>query len=128
MSDDPKSQLRALALDIGFHDLRVTTPAAIGAAGGRLRDFLAAGRHGDMDWLARNADRRADPAVLWPDVRSIVMLGISYAPPGDPLAALAKRSHGAISCYAQGKDYHDLVKRGLIRLRRPPAPSHAVPT
>ena len=116
MSDDPKSQLRALALDIGFHDLRVTTPAAIGAAGGRLRDFLAAGRHGDMDWLARNADRRADPAMLWSDVRSIVMLAMSYAPLGDPLAALEKRSHGAISCYAQGKDYHDIVKRGLIRL------------
>ncbi len=118
MSGALKAELSALARAEGFHDLRVTTPAAIGAAGERLRAFLAEGRHGDMEWMARNADRRGDPAALWPNVRSILMLSISYAPDHDPLAVLAERSRGAVSCYAQGRDYHDLVKRGLIVVAR----------
>ena len=113
-----KAELAALARAQGFHDLRVTSPQAIGAAGERLRAFLADGRHGDMDWMDRNCDRRADPQMLWPDVRSILMLGMSYAPRSDPLAALSEPTRGAISCYAHGKDYHDLVKRGLIVVAR----------
>ena len=113
-----KLELQALAREFGFHDLRVTTPDRIGDAGDRLRQFLADSRHGDMAWMARNADRRADPMVLWPDVRSILMLGASYAPASDPMAKLAERSCGAISCYAQGRDYHDVIKRGLIVVAR----------
>jgi epoxyqueuosine reductase len=113
-----ETELAALARAQGFHDLRITTPDRIGAAGERLRAFLADGRHGDMDWMARNAERRADPKVLWTDVRSILMLGISYAPEADPLAILQQKNRGAISCYAQGKDYHDIVKRGLIVVAR----------
>ncbi len=118
MSAALKFELAALARANGFHDLRVTTPGAIGAAGEQLRAYLADGRHGDMDWMERNAERRADPKVLWPDVRSILVLGMSYAPEGDPLAVLSEPERGAISCYAQGKDYHDLVKRGLIVVAR----------
>jgi epoxyqueuosine reductase len=71
-----------------------------------------------MDWMKRNAEKRADPKVLWRDVRSILMAGMSYAPAGDPLAALEDASRGAISCYAQGKDYHDVLKTKLIQLAR----------
>lgn len=118
MTADLKSELATLARAQGFHDLRVTTPDAIGPAGERLRRFLALQRHGGMDWMARNADRRAAPAALWPEALSILMLGYSYAPAVDPLAILAQPSSGAISCYAQGKDYHDVVKRGLIVVAR----------
>ena len=113
-----KHELKAEAQLLGFHDLRVTTPDAIGEAGARLRQYLDDGRHGDMDWMERNAERRADPRALWPQVRSILMLGASYAPGTDPLAKLAHAGRGAISCYAQGRDYHDVVKRGLIVLAR----------
>ncbi len=118
MKTSLKGDLAALARSQGFHDLRVTTPDAIGPAGERLHRFLAADRHGDMEWMERNADRRAAPATLWPEARSVLMLGYSYAPASDPLAILGQPSRGAISCYAQGKDYHDVVKRGLIVVAR----------
>jgi epoxyqueuosine reductase len=113
-----KAELTDLATKLGFADLRFTTPDGIGPAGERLRAFLAEARHGDMDWMARNAGRRADPKALWQDVRTILMAGMSYAPEGDPLAALAEPSRGVISCYAQGKDYHDVLKSKLIELAR----------
>jgi len=113
-----KSELETLAAAQGFSGMRVTTPDAIGPAGERLAEFIAQGRHGDMDWMERHADRRASPAALWPQARSVIMLAMSYAPAGDPLAILSEPSRGAISCYAQGKDYHDIVKRGLIVVAR----------
>jgi epoxyqueuosine reductase len=113
-----EAELRALARGLGFHSLGVTTPEAIGQAGSRLHRFLADGHHGDMDWMERNAARRADPSEMWPPVRSVIMLGMSYAPESDPMIALDEPHRGAISCYAQGKDYHDLVKRGLIVVAR----------
>src|SRR5262249_51169765 len=69
-----------------------------------------------MAWLERNADRRRDPRGLWPDVASVIMLGMSYAPESDPLEALADRSRGVVSCYAQGADYHDVIRSGLKRV------------
>jgi epoxyqueuosine reductase len=71
-----------------------------------------------MDWLAATAERRGDPQVLWPEVRAIVMLGVNYGPPGDPLAILAARERGAISVYARGDDYHDVIKKRLKALAR----------
>ncbi len=68
--------------------------------------------------MARNAGRRGDPRVMWPDVRSIVMVGVNYAPPGDPLAILKQRLRGAISVYAQGDDYHEVIKPRLKELGR----------
>jgi epoxyqueuosine reductase len=101
----------------GFDAARVTTAAGIRRdMGERLADFLEEGRHGDMAWMATTAERRRHPLELWPQARSIVMLGMSYAPATDPLEALAERSHGVISCYAQGKDYHDVVRSGLKRV------------
>jgi epoxyqueuosine reductase len=75
--------------------------------------FIAQGRHGDMGWLAANAERRKDPHVLWPEARSIIMLGLSYAPTRDPLEALQDLSRTTISVYAQGLDYHDVIKAKL---------------
>jgi epoxyqueuosine reductase len=71
-----------------------------------------------MDWLAQNPERRMDPRVLWPGVRSIVMLGVNYGPEENPLDALAKRTRGTISAYAQGDDYHDVIKKRLKALAR----------
>ena len=83
-----------------------------------MQEFLAAGAHGDMTWMAANAARRGDPRVLWSDVRSILMLGVNYCPDSDPLAALRERNRGAISVYAQGDDYHDLIKSRLKQIGR----------
>jgi epoxyqueuosine reductase len=96
----------------------VARPDAVPHIAERLQAFLADGAHGDMDWLARNAKRRGDPRVMWPDVRSVVMVGLNYGPDGDPLAILKARGHGAISVYAQADDYHDIIKPRLKALGR----------
>jgi epoxyqueuosine reductase len=96
----------------------VARPDALPDAPARLKEFLDAGAQGDMDWLAENADRRADPRALWPAVRSIIMLGVNYGPDDDPLAILKRRTHGAISVYARGDDYHDAIKARLKSLGR----------
>ena len=111
IKDAIRAKARALQFDaIGFAD------PDIDDAGQRLGEFLAAGRQGDMDWLEAKRDRRADPRTLWPEVRSIVMLGLNYGPAGDPLAPLARRERGTISVYAQGRDYHDVLKGRLKQL------------
>jgi epoxyqueuosine reductase len=96
----------------------VVRPDAIPLAAPRLREFLAAGAHGDMGWMAANGDRRSDPRALWSEVRSILMLGMNYGPVGDPLAILNEPTSGAISVYAQGDDYHDLIKSRLKEIGR----------
>jgi epoxyqueuosine reductase len=96
----------------------VTRPDTIGQAKPYFERFIAEGQHGDMDWLAATAGRRTDPQVLWPDVRAVVMLGMNYGPDGDPLAILRRRDRGAISVYAQGDDYHDLIKPRLKAVAR----------
>jgi epoxyqueuosine reductase len=101
---------------LGFDAVRVTSPQSTAAAGARFEEFIEAGRHGDMGWLATHAERRRSPTALWPDVRSIVMLGMSYAPETNPLDALDQTTHGVISVYAQGKDYHDILKGKLKQL------------
>ena len=112
-----KRLVLAEARAAGFAAARVTAPSAVGnALAERLAEFLREGRHGDMGWMATTAARRRHPLALWPQVRSIVMLGMSYAPEEDPLAVLAERSRAAISCYAQSRDYHDVVRAGLKRV------------
>jgi epoxyqueuosine reductase len=96
----------------------VTRPDAIGPAKDALARFLADGHHGDMDWLAAAPERRGDPRTLWPDVRAIVMLGVNYGPARDPRAILNEPARGAISVYAQGDDYHDVIKPRLKALAR----------
>jgi epoxyqueuosine reductase len=102
----------------GFDAIGITRPDAIPEAGPRLRQFLAEGGHGDMDWLARNPERRGDPQIFWSQVRSVIMLGVNYAGPHDPLAILQQRDRGAISIFAQRSDYHDVIKQRLKALAR----------
>jgi epoxyqueuosine reductase len=113
-----KAALAGEAVALGFDCVGVTEPDAIADAAKHFRTFLEAGAHGDMDWLAAHPERRADPRVLWPSVRSVIMLGVNYGPDENPLAILEQRTSGAISVYAQGDDYHDLVKKRLKALAR----------
>ncbi len=83
-----------------------------------MREFLASGAPGDMDWMANVADRRGDPRALWPEARAIIMLGVNYGPHDDPLAVLNERMRAAVSVYAQGDDYHDVIKPRLKMLGR----------
>ena len=118
MAQTLKTELLEQSAQAGFDIARVTTPDAITGADEALDSFIAKGWHGTMDWLAANADRRRDPRVLWPDARSIIMLGMNYGPSTDPLAALERRDRAVISVYAQGADYHDVVKKKLKTVAR----------
>ena len=115
---DLKAALAHEARALGFDCIGVTDPDAIAQAGKHFREFLEAGAHGDMDWLATSHERRTDPRVLWPGVRSVIMLGVNYGPDENPLEMLEKRTLGAISAYARGDDYHDLIKKRLKALAR----------
>jgi epoxyqueuosine reductase len=115
---DLKAALVHEARALGFDCVGVTDPGAIADAAKHFRSFLDAGAHGDMDWLAAHPERRADPRVLWAGVRSVIMLGVNYGPDENPLAILEQRTRGAISVYAQGDDYHDLIKKRLKALAR----------
>ena len=111
-------KMEAQALAMGFSKMRICAPDAVPEAAGRLREFLEAGRHGQMGWMAEREAWRGAPGALWPEARSVIMLAEVYTPEGDPMAGLAERDRGVVSVYAQGKDYHDLVKRRLKRLGR----------
>jgi len=100
----------------GFDAVRFSRAGAPPRSGERLELFLAEGRHGAMDWMERNAAKRADPQELWPEAKSIIVLGMNYAPAHDPLASLAMRDRGTISVYALGDDYHDVIKKKLKSL------------
>jgi len=84
----------------------------------RLAEWLGEGAHGTMEWMETRAEQRADPQALWPEARSVIALGMSYAPAADPLALAGARDRGRISVYAQGADYHDTVKKALKALAR----------
>ncbi len=110
-----KHAIRAKARELGFDAIGFTAPD-IGDAGSHLHEFLDAGTHGDMGWLAAKRERRGDPRALWPEVETIIVLGVNYGPAGDPLEPLKRRERGTISVYAQGRDYHDVVKGRLKQL------------
>jgi epoxyqueuosine reductase len=103
---------------LGFSALGVARADAAPRTAERLREWLGSGAHGDMIWMEETAERRGSPAALWPEVRSIVSLGMSYAPAADPLALAEAPEHGRISVYAQGADYHDVIKKALKGLAR----------
>ena len=113
-----ETAIKAEARALGFADCRIARADAIPDASARLREWLAAGSHGDMAWMEDRAHQRGSPAALWPEVKSVIMLGMSYAPPHDPLALADEKKVGRISVYAQGQDYHDIVKKGLKALAR----------
>src|SRR5262249_35438095 len=115
--DGLKAALRAIARTHGFDVVGIVRPDALGDARRHLAEFLAAGAQGDMHWM-ENAERRGDPRVLWPEVRSIVMLGVNYGLDENPLAILSERARGAISVYARGDDYHEVIKPRLKAVAR----------
>ena len=116
ISEDGKTFIRAKAREAGFDACGFAAVTAPWPASDRLHAFVAQDRHGEMAWMSTTATRRAHPTALWPDARSAVVLGMNYGPDVDPLETLAAKSSGAISVYAQGRDYHDLIKGRLKRL------------
>lgn len=111
---DPKELIREKALALGFDAVGFCRAELGPEARARLRAFLEAGQHGDMGWLAERAEQRGHPQALWPEARSVVALGLSYAPESDPLAVLDQPDRGAVSVYARNRDYHDVVK-GMLK-------------
>lgn len=113
-----ETRLKVQAASLGFAACAIAPADVAPQAGKRLGEWLDAGHHGDMLWMEERAGQRGSPRGLWPDVRSVVMLGMSYAPGRDPLALADVPDRARISVYAQGKDYHDVVKKGLKSLAR----------
>ncbi|WP_333827113.1 tRNA epoxyqueuosine(34) reductase QueG [Pararhodobacter sp.] len=113
-----KAALAAQARAEGFAAMGVVRPDAIPLAAGRLGAFVAKGRHGQMGWMAERMHWRGDPAVLWPEARTVIMLAEPYTPAFNPLELLEKRDRAALSVYAMGRDYHDVLKKRLKRLGR----------
>jgi len=116
VSEAIRVRLDRKARDLGFAGSRVTSPGAIPEAAERLAAFVEKGRHGDMGWMAERMDWRGNPAALWREARSVILLADLYTPASDPLAVLQRTDRGAISVYAQGRDYHDVVKGRLKTL------------
>ncbi|MGJ4930960.1 tRNA epoxyqueuosine(34) reductase QueG [Bradyrhizobium sp. HKCCYLS2038] len=120
-ADAPEALRAALAAEaqrLGFDAVGITAPVVNAERAAAFERFIASGQHGDMDWLAREPARRTDPQTLWNEVRSVIMLGVNYGPDDDPRAILAQRSRAAISVYARGDDYHDVIKKNLKTLAR----------
>src|SRR5690606_18608658 len=103
----------AEARKLGFDAVGVTRPDSTPFVPARLAEYVGRGHHGTMEWMAETADRRGDPRTLWPDVRSVIMLGMNYGPDRDPLELLSRPDRGAISVYARHRDYHDIIKGRL---------------
>ncbi|TPE52622.1 tRNA epoxyqueuosine(34) reductase QueG [Amaricoccus solimangrovi] len=112
------ARIRARALAERFSASGICAPDAIPLAKARLAAFVAAGRHGTMGYMAERMAWRGDPAALWPEARSVIMLAEVYTPEEDPLALLSRPDRGNVSVYARGRDYHDTVKKRLKRLGR----------
>jgi len=110
--------IKADARRLGFEAAGIAHPDAVAEAGAALDRFLELGRHGEMAWMAEKAERRRHPRALWPDVRSIVMLGLNYGPSVDPLVTLRHADRATISVYASNRDYHDVMKKRLKALGR----------
>lgn len=116
--DALKAQLAEQARCLGFDAFGVCAPDSIPEAPARLRAFLDAGYHGEMAWLADRPERRSDPRVMWGEVQSVILLGFNYGPDVDPRGVLTRKDRGAISVYAQGDDYHDVIKARLKQFAR----------
>jgi epoxyqueuosine reductase len=115
-STDPQASIRDCALRLGFDAIGFCKAELAPEARKHLMSFLQAGYHGGMGWLADRAEQRSQPGSLWPDARSVIVVGLSYAPADDPLSTIDRRSCGNISVYARNRDYHDIIKGRLKHL------------
>ena len=113
-----REALDARAKEAGFDDIGIARADARTDLPGKLGNWLALGRHGQMGWMEETAARRADPLTLWPDAKSVIMLAMNYGPESDPLDLLERHDRAAISVYARNRDYHDLVKKRLKQVAR----------
>jgi epoxyqueuosine reductase len=113
-----REAIRERALGLGFDAVGFAAASLGSEVRADLSEFLARGYHGDMGWLAAKAERRGDPRALWPEARTVVVLGVNYAPASDPLGEAGSPEAGIISVYARGRDYHDVLKRRLKELAR----------
>ena len=116
--DDLKRRLADKARALGFAAVGFAPATDDPLRARRLREWLAEGRHGEMEWMETRAEMRRGPQSLWPEARSVIALGMSYAPAADPLALESAPERARISVYAQGQDYHDTVKKALKALAR----------
>jgi epoxyqueuosine reductase len=116
--DELKARLSAKARELGFAAVGFAPAEDDPLQGRRLQEWLAAGHHGEMDWMEARADVRQGPQSMWAGARSVIALGMSYAPEIDPLALEGHPDKARISVYAQGRDYHDTVKKALKALAR----------
>ena len=110
--------LKDEALALGFSDCRICRADEDWPVGDRLAEWVEDGRHGDMAWMEATLERRKHPTNMWGNARSAIMLSVNYGPETDPMEALEQTSHGNISVYARGGDYHDLIKKRLKQLAR----------
>jgi epoxyqueuosine reductase len=113
-----KARIFDKAAELGFCAWGIARADAAPEAGERLKEWIAAGHHGEMGWIEERAEQRASPQGLWPEAKSIIALAMSYAPGSDPLALAEARDRGRISVYAQGADYHKVVKKALKAMGR----------
>ena len=111
-----RQKIKSLALEIGFDAVQFTSPTGLEKNAKYFDQFLNSSHHGEMKWLEEKAERRKNPLVLWPDTKSIIMLGMNYGPDSNPLEFLEYKEHGNISVYALGKDYHDVIKKHLKQI------------
>jgi epoxyqueuosine reductase len=113
---EKSDRIRNYAYSLGFDEVGYASPSAVSKSAARLSDFVAFGRHGDMHWMERHLKRRGNPIVLWPDVRSVIVVAANYGPDGNPLDTLLKKNAGAISVYARNRDYHKILKGRMKQL------------
>ena len=111
-----QERVRNYARDIGFDVVRFARAEVAERTKRDLIEFIGNGLHGDMAWMEDNIERRADPSILWPGVKTAIIVGLNYCPSGDPLKTLERRERGSISVYARNRDYHDILKKRLKRL------------
>ena len=113
-----RDSIRTKALELGFDAVGFAKAELASEAQENLKTFIAQGLHGEMDWMPAKADRRGDPQVLWPEAKSVVVLGLNYGPDEDPIEAAPKADRANISVYARHRDYHDVLKKKLKALGR----------
>ncbi|MBT5648192.1 MAG: DUF1730 domain-containing protein, partial [Rhodospirillaceae bacterium] len=117
ITDDIRGGIRDQALKLGFDAVGFSGPDS-GDTAKRLGDYISSGYHGDMGWMETTQERRQSPRGLWPDVKSIIAVGMNYGPDEDPLLLQGHPDRAVVSAYARGRDYHDVLKKQLRQLAR----------
>lgn len=118
MSAETRQSLIQKARAEGFAEIGFCRPDAVPEISARLDEFVKQGRHGDMGWMGERMHWRGNPAALWPEARTVIMLAEPYTPSHDPMEVVGQPDRAAISVYAQNRDYHDIVKKRLKRVGR----------